>query len=184
MNNNNFTKVNTSATLKLFALLFTLIFISSTSLFAQQDNKEDTLKFFYGGYLGYNLNIHSAKFQLLATECPTCIPEDYGTQFGGGFAFGGLFEYLMYSDGKRTPMRIGARLGYSDVGATFLHKETFGNTEQVNYEGTLPVIAHHNLKAKLSQINFAPYFAYTFLENIVANAGLNFGFLVGSSFDQ
>ena len=80
-------------------------------------------------------------------------------------------------------MRIGARLGYSSVGANFLKEENIGNTERINYNGTDPVIANHILEATLSQIVVAPYFAYSFIENLVANIGLNLGFVASSSYN-
>jgi hypothetical protein len=77
--------------------------------------------------LGYNLNFHSANFQLLQENCPTCIPVPYGNNTGGGLAFGGLFEYLIFKNQQPTPMRIGVRIGYTDLFGSHAVEENIGN---------------------------------------------------------
>jgi hypothetical protein len=81
-------------------------------------------------------------------------------------------------------MRIGVRLGYSDVSAKFSQEEEIGNYETISGDGTVIVYSDHILEAKLSQIVFVPYFAYSFTENLIGNIGLNFGYTMVSTFNQ
>jgi len=90
----------------------------------------------------------------------------------------------MYQDGKLTPMRLGARLGYSNVSANFLQEQEIANTENTTATGTTKVISHHILETSISQINLTPYFAYSIIDNLVANVGLNLGFVMSGKYNK
>ena len=167
---------------KLLSLILICLSISSLFSFGQASSPQtDTLKYYWGPYLGYNLNVHSANFRTLNPDCPTCLPDAYGTNTTGGLGFGGLFEYLIYQDGKQTPMRIGLRVGYSDIGGKIVAEENSGNQPP---EGNTNHISEHNLDFSLSTLNFAPYFSYSVIDKLVLNAGLNIGLLMSKKFDQ
>ena len=165
-----------------FAVIICLIGFTLPS--TANTNKPDTLKAYFGPYLGYNLNIHFANFHRVHPACSTCNRVDYGTSIGGGFAFGGLFEYILYKEGKRTPMSIGARLGYSDVSASYLTEEFIGNALNFQTNTVTQAYSHHILDVNISQINLAPYLAYYFTDALVGNVGLNFGYMMTSKFSQ
>ena len=179
----NFVKLELKFHRLCFAVMF--CFVGFATLTANEKGP-DTLKAYIGPYLGYNLNLHFANFRQVHTECSSCNPVDYGTSLGSGFAFGGLFEYILYKDGKRTPMSIGVRLGYSDVSALFSTEEFIGNTvpPPPNDTRTEPAYSNHILDVNIQQINFAPYLAYYLTDALVGNVGLNFGYMMVGNHDQ
>jgi outer membrane protein OmpA-like peptidoglycan-associated protein len=169
-------------------LSITICLVSLSLSLIAQDNKNnakpDTVKAYIGPYLDYNINIHSANFMQPDVDCPTCNPVEYGSSIGGGIAFGGLFEYLLYSNGRRTPMSLGVRLGYSDVGASFSAEEKIGNAININTSETAEAYSNHIFDANITRIDITPYFAYYFTESLVGNIGLNVGYMMGHNFDQ
>ncbi|MCL2039603.1 MAG: OmpA family protein [Bacteroidetes bacterium] len=163
-------------------LTFIVCMIGLSFTLTAQTAKPDTVKAYIGPYLGYNLNIHFADFKIIP-DCVSCNPENYGTTLGGGFAFGGLFEYLLYKEGNRTPMSIGVRVGYSDVGASLSTEEAIGNTPNLQVTNTTLAYSKHNLTANIAQINVAPYLAYYFTDAFIGNIGLNIGYMMTKSYE-
>ncbi len=148
-----------------------------------QTNKPDTVKAYIGPYLGYNMNLHFANFKKVYDTCHSCNPVEFGSSIGGGIAFGGLFEYLLYKDGKRTPMSIGVRLGYSDVSALYSTEEEIGNTITPQGAAVEKAYSKHILDVSIAQINVAPYLAYYFSDAFVGNVGLNVGYIMTGKYD-
>ena len=166
-----------------FILSMIICFVGLSSVSIAKEKYPDTLKVYIGPYAGYNVNVHFANFRQVNSECHTCNPVDYGTSIGGGLAFGGLFEYILYKDGKRTPMSIGVRLGYSDVSGNFTAEEFIGNT--LSHTATVTqAFSEHIFEANIQQINVAPYFAYYLTNALVGNIGLNVGYMMTSTFNQ
>ncbi len=60
---------------------------------------------YLGGYLHYNMNLHSADFRSLP-GCFNCSP-GFDSGFGNGFSIGGLFEMPIAEK-----FYLGIRLGY------------------------------------------------------------------------
>ncbi|MDR0927207.1 MAG: OmpA family protein [Ignavibacteria bacterium] len=172
-------KKNLFSVAALLTMLIAYSLIPSTA-FSQAKPKTDTLKFFYGAFLGYNINMHNAAFNKLSGECPTCNPIDYGNSTGGGIAGGILFEYPIFSNKIRTPMAVGLRIGYEDISSDFSTEENIGNTYTTGIE---QAYSNHILETSLAELSFNPYFSYSFY-GFVGNIGPKLGYLLTHKFNQ
>lgn len=161
------------------ALYIVLVF-SAAGLSAKDE--KTTPNFYFGGYAGYNYNLHSGDFSKLPGIDNCCPQYTYG--FGSGFALGLLGEYPLNS-----AVKLGIRIGYSSFGAEFIENEFIGNTEirdiaNPSTSRIVPAYADHYLTSRLSMFLFEPNVSFHFFRDFYTTAGFQFGFLTESKFDQ
>jgi len=91
---------------------------------------------------------------------------------------------VIHKTEKQNKIRLGAKIGYATANCNFQNEEIIGNAEQIDSDELVPVIVHHLMEAKISQISLLPYFSYNFFDNFVANVGLNLGYIIKSTYKQ
>jgi len=193
--NQNIFKSKTIKNIVLLTLITVCFTVAQTKLYSQENRQNDAFaKFYFGGFGGYNLNMHFGNFTEIDPGCPTCIGADYGDYgftTGSGFAIGGLFEYPLYKKlngqilvpaNKIAPMSLGVRLGYSMLNGNFNVETKIGNAEQNGR--VVDAISAHILKTEISALQLSPYFAYNIFGNLVGTVGLNVGILMSNNFSQ
>ena len=143
--------------------------------------------FYLGAHIDYNFNMHTANFNQLTMQAPTCCPK-YSTANGSGFSIGLLFEKPIKKISES--FILGSRLSYSSINAAFAEKTNIGNVELRKttppYEAITSVssMAIYNLKSYIDLINLNLYASNNLFDKFVANLGINIGAINSALFDQ
>ncbi len=134
---------------------------------------------YLGGYLHYNMNLHSADFRSLP-GCFNCSP-GFDSGFGNGFSIGGLFEIPIAEK-----FYLGIRLGYSMMNAKLSKEEIIGNALEAGIIGnaTSRINVEHTIDSKLSAAVFEPQVFYNFYDNFTGAFGLKGAFMLNKTFSQ
>lgn len=168
-----------------FSIIFTVlisVFLHSQSSKAQSDPDSPKPKaplYYLGLYGAYNRTIHTADFRELP-GFPNCC-QQFTSASGSGFSIGGLFELELMPF-----MTFQTRLGYSTLDADFSVGQWIGNTP-ITVKGrdtTTPIMVNHFLGSSISTLSIEPTIAIKFLGGLRSRVGLNFGYLMASTFSQ
>ncbi len=162
---------------------FTLKIILFFSIFVGLMNSQEKPIFYFGPYIGYGLNSHSADFNKLK-EIPNCCPK-FESGSGSGLSYG-IFVELPASD------KIGVilRAGYADLSGKFNPTQVIGNTEirktvpPYDNDGIADVISQFNLETVIPAITIEPQLSWYFARSITLDIGLRAGFLMDPKFSQ
>ncbi len=150
--------------------------LSCLSLSAQ----DTTELFSVGGFVGYNLNFHSADFQKLP-GIPNNSP-GFTSGNGGGFALGGLFEYPL------SPLlRLQLRASYSSLSGEMTTQENPGNQLDISNPDAVKVtdiIIEHRMRGNLNGIMVEPALSIKPWRNVSFQVGAALGFLLKNEFEQ
>ncbi|MFN4985738.1 MAG: hypothetical protein ACK5GI_06300 [Ignavibacteria bacterium] len=125
----------------------------------------------FGGYVGPTFASQGGTF---TTDC-NC---EFSGGAGTGFAVG-----LMFEDKTTSKIIIGAQLGYDIRGLTGRFREIEGST-QSSPSGrtyTVPIQFFNQASISLDVLSATAYAKYAFLGPVYARAGINAGYVVGSS---
>lgn len=131
---------------------------------------------YIGGYLHYNLNLHSADFSALPGYFSCCPKFESGS--GSGFSIGGLFEIPL-----EEKFFLGIRLGYSVLNAELTREEIIGNSLDLR-GGTDRVNVKYSIDSKLSAIAIEPQISYNFWDNFTGSLGLKGDIMTTKKFSQ
>ncbi len=140
--------------------------------------------FHVGGYVGFNLNSHSASFTRVGEQYFNCCPL-FKKGSGTGLAAGALFEMPL-----NEKFFLGGRLGYSQLSGKFSPKETIGNTEVRDPNPPYETISitkatvEHVLKSNLNMAAFEPYLGFHAYEGLHVVVGLRLGYMLSPQFTQ
>src|SRR5574344_1915438 len=131
---------------------------------------------YIGGYLHYNLNLHSADFSALPGYFSCCPKFESGS--GSAFSVGGLFEIPL-----EEKFFLGIRLGYSVLNAELTREEIIGNSLDMR-GGTDRVNVKYSIDSKLSAIAIEPQISYNFWDNFTGSLGLKGDIMTTKKFSQ
>lgn len=134
---------------------------------------------YLGGYLHYNMNVHSADFSTLP-GCFSCSP-GFESGFGNGFSIGGLFEMPIAEK-----FYLGIRLGYSLMNSKLSKEEAIGNALASGIIGnpTSRINVEYSIDSKLSALALEPQVFYNFYDNFTGALGLKGAFMLTKTFSQ
>jgi hypothetical protein len=142
---------------------------------------QDTTELYsIGGFVGYNVNIHSADFQKLP-GVPGNSP-GYTGGSGGGFFIGGLFEYPLSQ-----LLRLQFRASYGSLTGTMTTQANPGNQLGINNPEGLPVtdvLIEHRMKGNINAIFAEPAVSINLGKRFSLQAGAALGFLTKNEFEQ
>lgn len=158
-------------------VLFAIIFLPSLLPAQKQDTTE---LYSIGGFVGYNLNFHSADFKTLP-GVPGNSPGYTGGN-GGGFTIGGLFEYPLSQ-----LLRLQFRASYGSLSGTMTTQANPGNQLGLNNPDGLPitdVIIEHRMKGNLNAIFAEPALSVKISNRFFFQVGAALGFLMKNEFEQ
>lgn len=135
--------------------------------------------YYWGGYLHYNMNVHTADFSSLP-RCYNCSP-GFESGFGNGFSIGGLFEMPIAEK-----FYLGIRLGYSLMNSRLSKEEAIGNALDAGIIGntTSRINVEYSIDSKLSALALEPQVFYNFYDNFTGAFGLKGAFLLNKTFSQ
>lgn len=144
--------------------------------------QRELLRYYYGGYAGLSLNVHTANFGALP-GFPSCCSQ-YNDQTTLNFSLAGLLELPIGNT-----LRFQTRLGYTSLSGRLLRNEVIGN-EPVLSDGPVPdierarIVVDHDLQASLPMVLIEPTIAYQVLDLLWLHAGARAGFIFSNSFEQ
>ncbi len=165
---------------KTIVILLVISFFQSISL-----SQVDTSKplFHIGAFGGLNYNLHSAGFRSLP-GIPNCCPK---FESGDGIAPQiGLGLRYPFDEASSFVLKI----GYNDYSGKLQKDEFIGNTELREatppYETTdvVKAISNHYVEGSLVSISAEPIYAWTIMDNLNWNIGLNISYLLSPKFSQ
>lgn len=142
---------------------------------------QDTTEIFsVGGFVGYNLNLHSADFKKLPN-----IPNNssgFTSGSGSGFALGGLLEYPL------SPLlRLQLRASYASLSGEMTTQENPGNQLNFNNPDNITVediIIEHRMRGNLNAIMVEPALSIHPWKHLSFQVGAALGFLAKNEFEQ
>lgn len=165
------------------AVLFGLVFTSHEVIPLDPTSKGENGVLepynYLGGYLHYNMNVHSADFSSLP-RCFNCSP-GFESGFGNGISVGGLFEMPIAEK-----FYLGIRLGYSLMNSRLSKEEAIGNALDAGIVGntTSRINVEYSIDSKLSALALEPQVFYNFYDNFTGAFGLKGAFLLNKTFSQ
>lgn len=160
-------------------LIFSVCIINA--LYSQPLTAEP--KFYVGGYLGGNYNLHNAKFRELPGY-PSCCPK-FETGNGLGYTLSGLLRVPI-----NEKYSVSLRIGYQTLDGKLEREELIGNTEIRNqtppYEtqDIVKAYSNHIVDSKIGILAIEPYFNWFFWDKFRLNIGLPIGFQLQSKFSM
>lgn len=146
-------------------ITFLFLILLSNSFTYSLENEEYNSK--YGGYIGFNLNSHTANFSKLP-GIPNCCPR-FETGSGTGLNFGVLYEYKIAND-----FWIGNRLGIMTLDGTLSSIE---KTTLNTINGSIAGEFEHKVESSFMNIGLEPSLIY----NPFGDLFLSFGGRIGTN---
>ncbi|MFC2129873.1 OmpA family protein [Bacteroidota bacterium] len=155
---------------------FIIVFLFLISYHSNAKDGEGSIINAFGGFAGFNYNMHTADFNKLP-EIPNCCP---GFESGSGTGYMvGLFVQKDIT--HRFSLQV--RAGYSILDGDLSNDEkgipildTLGNEVSGEFK--------HFMNTKLAIINLSPIVSYRIFKGLKLNIGINAGYLMTHNYEQ
>lgn len=115
------------------------------------------------GDASVGLNLHSAQFRQVDVQVPSCCP-NFTSGSGFGLTLGAAIGYDLATTLNDAPLRVGARLSWSDLSGTLKHDEFFTNV--ISGSSVSEGIARHTVAASYSILGIEPTISAAVIPNV------------------
>lgn len=157
---------------RILYLIMVLTLFEVHAIYAQATSTER-----YGVFGGYSINFHTADFRALP-GVPNCCPKfENGT--GGGFSFGGMYEFAL-----TRKFWLTLRAGYSALDATLVREEYVPALRLADDYYFPDATIDHRIKASVSTIGVAPVITFNPIGGLRFHTGVELSVLSGIHYEQ